>query len=107
MPRWPFLSRYAALPYRNAPICLIPLFVRMRKGDKIVRRKDGSLWRLSEQAVFDIARRLAMKCGIAQFSPHDLRRSCISDLLDAGADRGSRSNSDFFSGFAANVRYYV
>jgi site-specific recombinase XerD len=33
-----------------------------------------------------LLRRRAVQANIAAFTPHDLRRSFISDLLDAGAD---------------------
>jgi site-specific recombinase XerD len=38
------------------------------------------------QSVFDRLRYLAERAGIARFSPHDLRRTFISDLRDNGAD---------------------
>jgi site-specific recombinase XerD len=57
-----------------------PLLLPVRKGGRIV--PDG----LGGQAVLMILRRLAKRCGVAPFSPHDARRSFISDLLDAGAD---------------------
>jgi site-specific recombinase XerC len=42
--------------------------------------------RPSCQAILYIARRRGTAARVATFSPHDLRRSFISDLLDAGAD---------------------
>ena len=42
--------------------------------------------RLSAQTVLDALRSMAKKAGVSSFSPHDLRRSWASDLLDAGAD---------------------
>jgi site-specific recombinase XerD len=36
--------------------------------------------------VLDLARRRADDAHIEAFSPHDLRRSFVSDLLDAGVD---------------------
>lgn len=42
--------------------------------------------RITGQAVLAILQRVAARAGVARFSPHDLRRSHISQLLDHGAD---------------------
>jgi site-specific recombinase XerD len=42
--------------------------------------------RLTPQAVLVILERRAGAAGVAHFSPHDLRRTFISELLDTGAD---------------------
>ena len=57
-----------------------PLFLRLRKGGVLVQA------RLTDQAVLDILQRRCAEAGVTSCSPHDLRRSMISDLLDAGAD---------------------
>ena len=41
---------------------------------------------MTDQAVLAILTRRAAAAGVAHFSPHDLRRTFISDLLDNGAD---------------------
>lgn len=56
------------------------LFYRVRRGGHIVRE------RMTPQAVLDIVRRRAEGASVKRFSPHDLRRTFISELLDAGAD---------------------
>ena len=50
--------------------------------------KSGRLQgrRMSDQAVFSRIRLRRQQAGLAHFSPHDLRRSYISHLLDAGVD---------------------
>lgn len=57
-----------------------PLFYRARKGGMLQAA------RLTPQGVLDILARRARAAGVARFSPHDLRRTFISALLDAGAD---------------------
>ncbi len=52
----------------------------VNKGDRILPR------RLTDQAVLGIVQRRGAEAGVAHFSPHDLRRTFVSDLLDAGAD---------------------
>ena len=57
-----------------------PLFVAINKSGKRAQRV------MSDQAVLYILRKRAREAGLAAFSPHDLRRTFIGDLLDAGAD---------------------
>lgn len=57
-----------------------PIFVAQARGGTLLRR------RLAPATVALILRRRADAAGVAACSPHDLRRSYISDLLDAGED---------------------
>ena len=57
-----------------------PLFVPVDKAGRIALR------RLTAESVFDRLQALAKRAGVQRFSPHDMRRSFISDLLDNGAD---------------------
>jgi site-specific recombinase XerD len=41
---------------------------------------------MSDQAIYAMLKKRAEQAGIASFSPHDLRRTFVGDLLDAGAD---------------------
>ena len=42
--------------------------------------------RMSDQAVLMLLRRRAAQARVPPFTPHDLRRTFVSDLLDSGAD---------------------
>ena len=57
-----------------------PLFYPIRKGGVIVPA------RLTTQAVYEILRSRGARAGVKSFSPHDLRRTFVGSLLDAGAD---------------------
>ena len=41
---------------------------------------------LTGQAVYHVLKTRAAEAGVDSFSPHDLRRSYVGDLLDEGAD---------------------
>ena len=57
-----------------------PLFYGVTKGGRLVVR------RLAAQAMAVICAARATGAGIQAFTPHDMRRTFISGLLDAGAD---------------------
>jgi site-specific recombinase XerD len=57
-----------------------PLFVPIRKGGTMQRRA------MTDQAIYGMLVKRAADAGVPHFSPHDLRRSFVSDLLDSGAD---------------------
>jgi len=71
-----------------------PLFLRLdNQGailwERTIRTGDAVRTlpaRLSAQGLFFILRRRGRAANLEPFSPHDLRRTFISDLLDAGAD---------------------
>jgi len=56
------------------------LFVPVHKGGAITIRP------MTAQAFYGALRKRGIQAGIADFSPHDLRRTFASDLLDKGAD---------------------
>ena len=58
------------------------LFVRARRGGSLDRSAEA----LTGQAVYHVLETRARQAGVAAFSPHDLRRSYVGDLLDEGAD---------------------
>lgn len=57
-----------------------PLFTAINKGGAISHAG------LSDAAVAQMVERRRIEAGIVEFTPHDLRRTFISNLLDAGAD---------------------
>ena len=58
-----------------------PLFVPVLKSGRMILGD-----RLSAQAVYNLLAKRGGEAGVATFSPHDLRRTFVSNLLDAGAD---------------------
>ncbi len=57
-----------------------PLLCHVKRGGTVVVR------RLTPQAVLFLLKKRANDAGVAPFSPHDFRRTFVSDLLDAGID---------------------
>lgn len=56
------------------------LFWPIGKGGKMANRH------IATQAVYRILQKRAGQAGVKDFSPHDFRRTFVSDLLEAGAD---------------------
>lgn len=63
-----------------------PLFVPVLKGGKIMRR------RMSAQTIYDVLKKRARQAGVREFSPHDLRRTFVGDMLDRGVDIATVAN---------------
>ena len=55
-------------------------FLPINKGGRIC----GA--RISDHAVYAVLRKRLAEAGVARLSPHDLRRTFVGDLLDAGVD---------------------
>ena len=56
------------------------LFCPINKGGNIAVR------RMTDQSIFYILKKRGGEAAVTSFSPHDLRRTFIGDLLDEGAD---------------------
>jgi integrase len=78
LPRWGREMVAAWLPVRG--VRAGPLLYPVSKGKRVVRR------RLTDQSVLYLLQKRAQQAGVKTLSPHDCRRTFISDLLSAGVD---------------------
>jgi site-specific recombinase XerC len=68
------------------------IYLRGQEPDRFIQpTRAGKVWIrpgtcVSPDALFKVLERLGRSAGLKDFSPHDLRRSYISDLKDASAD---------------------
>lgn len=76
-----------------------PLFLPLNKSGRV------GPCRLSGQAVMGILLRRAKQASVAHVRPHDLRRSFVSDLLDAGADIATVGRMAGHASVSTTTRY--
>lgn len=76
-----------------------PLFFRVNKGGRLT---PG---RLTTQAVYNLLQKRAELAGVKSCSPHDMRRTFVSDLLEAGADIATVSKMAGHANVNTTARY--
>ena len=82
-------NKQRALPLGNTtPTLLDWLSVRGSRGGPLFwgLGNRNAHRRLTDQAIYNMLKKRAKLAGLAHLSPHDLRRTFVGDLLDAGAD---------------------
>jgi site-specific recombinase XerD len=57
------------------------LFVAVNKSGRMASQKN-----MTPKTIYNMLAKRATEAGVKSFSPHDMRRTFVSDLLDAGAD---------------------
>ena len=57
------------------------LFVAVNKSGRMANREH-----MTPKTIYSMLAKRATEAGVKSFSPHDMRRTFVSDLLDAGAD---------------------
>jgi integrase/recombinase XerD len=77
-----------------------PLFCAINKGGRLDPGKA-----MSPQAVYNLLAKRAGLSGVKDFSPHDIRRTFVSDLLDAGADIATVSKMAGHASVNTTARY--
>lgn len=88
-----------------------PFFYPLSRTGRLLRaRRDRATGAtvaraLSAQAIYEVLLRRARAAGIAALSPHDLRRTFVGDLLDAGADLSTVQQLAGHATIATTARY--
>lgn len=77
-----------------------PLFPAINKGGRIDLTKP-----MTPQGVYNLLKKRSAAAGVDQFTPHDLRRTFVSDLLDAGADIATIAQMAGHSSINTTARY--
>jgi len=76
-----------------------PLFWPVNKSGSVTPRS------MTPQAIYKRLQVRAEEAGVASFSPHDLRRTFIGDLLDAGADLATAQQLAGHANVTTTARY--
>ena len=76
-----------------------PLFIPINKGG------HASVRRMTDHAIWKMVQKRGAEAGVKKFSPHDLRRSFCSDLLDLGADIAVVQQLAGHANIATTARY--
>jgi hypothetical protein len=77
-----------------------PLFFSVKRGGHL---RDGR--RLSPQSIYYLLKTRAERAGVKPFTPHDLRRSFVSRLLEAGVDIAIVAKMAGHSNIQTTARY--
>ena len=77
-----------------------PLFVSVKRGGAL---RHGH--RLSPQSIYYLLKIRAKRAGVKPFSPHDLRRTFVSRLLDSGVDIAIVAKMAGHSNIQTTARY--
>lgn len=76
------------------------LFVPVNKGGRMTTHN-----RMTSKVVYNMLEKRAEQAGVKHFSPHDMRRTFVSDLLDAGADIVTVSKMAGHANVSTTARY--
>lgn len=76
-----------------------PLFIPINKSGRM------NFDRMTDQAIYGMLQKRGKQAGIKDFSPHDLRRTFISDMLEAGADIATVAKLAGHSNVTTTARY--
>jgi integrase/recombinase XerC len=76
-----------------------PIFTPINKGGRIIIRH------MYPEAVFNALAKRAAQAGVKGLSPHDLRQTFVSDLLDAGADTSTVQRLAGHANVSTTARY--
>jgi integrase/recombinase XerD len=82
-----------------------PLFISIRKNGNMQKGGNMEYSRMTSQAIYNMLAKRAEQAGIKNFSPHDMRRTFISHLLDAGADISTVSKMAGHANVQTTARY--
>jgi integrase len=63
-----------------------PLFVPILKGSRITPR------RMNAQSIYDMLKKRSIEAGVKDFSPHDMRRTFVGEMLERGVDIATVAN---------------
>ena len=77
-----------------------PVFLEVNKGSNLVEGK-----RITTQAIYYLLKSRAKRAGIEKFSPRDIRRTFVSDLLEAGVDIATVDRMAGHSSVVTTARY--